>query len=140
LVASNNQGNYISSVSSSIFASNKNCLSCGNASLMLPGIKSSLIYHPSQILYKDKFYQRHELVSLKGKIIKNCLEASKFLFKTRNTSSNKAKNTRIKSLTNKLKPVLEPFNEIPPISLSTPRNQRKSRYSIKNPLKTSDKL
>jgi hypothetical protein len=73
--------NYNSTVPSAVFSVKKNCLSCGTATSMLSGIRTSVIYHPTPLFYRAKMYQRPELIAIKGRLIKTCWESYEIPFK-----------------------------------------------------------
>ena len=70
LIMSKTIDNYSSAVPSAKFSLKKNCLSCGSATSMLSGLRTSVLYQPTPLFYREKVYQRPELIAIKGKLIK----------------------------------------------------------------------
>lgn len=58
------------------FAMKKNCLSCkGSSATFLSGVKSTLTYMPTPLIYRKKKFTRAQLIALRGKMLQNCWEA-----------------------------------------------------------------
>lgn len=72
LAAFNPKGN--GNLTSANFSFQKKCLSCGTANSMFSGFRTSIVYHPSPLLYRNKKFERHELLSMKGQMLKKCWE------------------------------------------------------------------
>jgi hypothetical protein len=62
------------SLPSANFSFQKKCLSCGTANSLLTGFRTSIVYHPSPLLYRNKKFERDELLRLKGQMLKKCWE------------------------------------------------------------------
>jgi hypothetical protein len=60
---------YSSVLPSANFLLKKNCLACGQTTSMLAGVRTSVVYHPSPVVYRDKAFSRPELIMIKGKVI-----------------------------------------------------------------------
>ena len=67
---------YKSTIPSGNFAFSKKCISCGAASSILSGFRTSLLYRPTPLFYRNKKFERPDLINLKGRIIKNCWEST----------------------------------------------------------------
>ena len=67
---------YKSTVPSANFSFQKKCISCGNASSILSGFRTSLLYRPTPLFYRNKKFERPELIALKGRLVKNCWEST----------------------------------------------------------------
>lgn len=66
---------YSSTVPSANFSFQKKCLGCGNATSILSGFRTSLMYKPTPLFYRNKKLDRPELITLKGGIIKRCWDS-----------------------------------------------------------------
>jgi CRISPR/Cas system CMR-associated protein Cmr5 small subunit len=75
LIANSNPEMYTSALTSSAFTVKKNCLSCGTATSILTGLRTSVVYKPTALFYRAKMYQRPELIAVKGRLIKSCWDA-----------------------------------------------------------------
>ena len=64
-----------SNLTSANFSFQKKCLSCGTANSMFSGFRTSIVYHPSPLLYRSKKFERHELLSMKGQMLRKCWES-----------------------------------------------------------------
>ena len=62
------------SLPSANFSFQKKCLSCGTANSLLTGFRTSIVYHPSSLVYRNKKFERDELLRLKGQMLKKCWE------------------------------------------------------------------
>lgn len=62
---------YKSTIPTASFAFQKKCVSCGTANSILSGFRTSLIYKPTPLLYRNKKFERPELITLKGRILKS---------------------------------------------------------------------
>ncbi|OMJ80368.1 hypothetical protein SteCoe_15959 [Stentor coeruleus] len=67
---------YKSTIPSANFAFQKKCVSCGTANSILSGFRTSLIYKPTALFYRNKKFERPELIGLKGRILKTCWEST----------------------------------------------------------------
>lgn len=63
---------YKSTIPSANFAFQKKCASCGNSNSILSGFRTSLMYKPTPLFYRNKKFERPELIGLKGRILKSC--------------------------------------------------------------------
>jgi hypothetical protein len=52
----------------------KKCLGCGNNSSMLSGYKTTVMYKPTPLMYRNKKFERPVLISFRGKMVKECWE------------------------------------------------------------------
>ena len=68
------KGSESSSLSSGNFSFQKKCLSCGTSNSILSGFRTSIAYNPSSLVYKNKKFERQELLGVKGQMIKKCWE------------------------------------------------------------------
>ncbi|CAG9320253.1 unnamed protein product [Blepharisma stoltei] len=66
---------YSSTVPSANFSLQKKCLGCGNTTSIISGYRTSIMYKPTPLFYRNKKLDRPELISLKGNIIKRCWES-----------------------------------------------------------------
>jgi hypothetical protein len=57
------------------FSFQKKCLSCGTSNSMFSGFRTSIVYHPSPLFYRSRKFDRHELLNMKGQIVKKCWES-----------------------------------------------------------------
>jgi hypothetical protein len=61
---------------SGILSFQKKCLSCqGATNAVLTGVKTAIMYKPTPLFYRNKKYQRNELIYLKGRMLRNCWDA-----------------------------------------------------------------
>ncbi|OMJ90182.1 hypothetical protein SteCoe_7471 [Stentor coeruleus] len=67
---------YKSTIPTANFAFQKKCVSCGTANSILSGFRTSLIYKPTPLLYRNKKFERPELIALKGRILKSGWEST----------------------------------------------------------------
>ncbi|OMJ86691.1 hypothetical protein SteCoe_11699 [Stentor coeruleus] len=67
---------YKSTIPSANFAFQKKCVSCGTANSILSGFRTSLMYKPTALFYRNKKFERPELIGLKGRILKACWEST----------------------------------------------------------------
>ena len=67
---------YTSTIPSANFAFQKKCVSCGTANSILSGFRTSLLYKPTPLFYRNKKFDRPELIGLKGRILKACWDSS----------------------------------------------------------------
>lgn len=52
----------------------KKCLGCGNNSSMISGYKTTVMYKPTPLMYRNKKFERPVLISFRGKMVKECWE------------------------------------------------------------------
>lgn len=65
-----------SALPSGILSYQKKCLSCqGATNAVLSGVKTAIMYKPTPLFYRNKKYQRNELIFLKGRMLRNCWDA-----------------------------------------------------------------
>ena len=132
LIKSASPDHYSTSVPSAVFSVKKNCLSCGSTTSMLSGIRTSVVYRPTPLFYREKLYQRPELISIKGKLIKTSWDTSNLPWKLEEVEplfTQASKNSRIISMNEPTK--LEIDKELPYLNMSTSRNRKKSRIQIR---------
>src|SRR5574343_1221284 len=67
---------YTSTIPSANFAFQKKCVSCGTANSILSGFRTSLLYKPTPLFYRNKKFERPELIGLKGRILKACWDST----------------------------------------------------------------
>jgi hypothetical protein len=91
-----NSSVYKSTIPSANFSFQKKCISCGNASSILSGFRTSLLYRPTPLFYRNKKFERPELINLKGKMIKNCWETTVSTFPWKNSLFEKILNEAAK--------------------------------------------
>lgn len=73
LASYNPKGDLIA-LPSANFNFQKKCLACGNANSLLSGFRTSIVYHPSALVYRNKKFEREELLKLKGQMLRKCWE------------------------------------------------------------------
>lgn len=65
-----------SALPSGVLSFQKKCLSCqGATNAVLSGVKTAIMYKPTPLFYRNKKYQRNELIYLKGRMLRNCWDA-----------------------------------------------------------------
>ena len=117
---------YKSTVPSANFSFQKKCISCGNASSILSGFRTSLLYRPTPLFYRNKKFERPELIALKGRLVKNCWESTAAHLPWKHEAFEKMLNDAAKTSTNT---ALEAAPELP--SLVTPASRAKSTHHRK---------
>lgn len=58
----------------SALAVQKKCLGCGGNSTLLSGIKTTLMYKPTPLVYRNRKFERNLLINFRGKMVKDCWE------------------------------------------------------------------
>lgn len=58
----------------STLAVQKKCLGCGGNSTLLSGIKTTLMYKPTPLMYRNRKFERSLLINFRGKMVKDCWE------------------------------------------------------------------
>jgi hypothetical protein len=116
---------YTSTIPSANFAFQKKCVSCGNASSILSGFRTSLLYKPTPLFYRNKKFERPELIGVKGRILKACWETTSPNLPWKQEVFEKIISDAADNLSSKLQ-----VNELP--RLVTPnyraRSDRKNRF------------
>ena len=133
---------YVSSVPSASFAVKKNCLSCGTATSMLSGMRTSVVYHPTPLIYREKLYQRPELIAIKGRMVKTCWDSAQLPWKQDDIEplfTQASRNSQMAHRRDSDRFDMDDFREIPTMNLSSLRNRRRSRFKIRNSVKSTDK-
>ena len=74
-LASYNKKGDSSNLTSANFSFQKKCLSCGTANTMFSGFRTSIVYHPSPLLYRSKKFERTELLGMKGQMLRKCWDS-----------------------------------------------------------------
>ena len=124
-----NQNTYRSTVPSANFAFQKKCISCGNASSILSGFRTSLLYKPTPLFYRNKKFERPELISLKGKIVKSCWESTASNLPWKHEAFEKMLNDAAKHTTHISVSLADTEREFP--ALGTPASRAKSTHHRK---------
>lgn len=140
IMSQNAPENYNSSLPSANFLLKKNCLACGQTTSMLAGMRTSVVYHPSPLVYREKTFMRPELLKIKGRLIQNLSEISKGSNKeddVGNFFTIALKSSRVGS-TGRME---SESKELPSLNLSTSRNKthKRSRYMIRSAVHSVDK-
>lgn len=50
----------------------KKCLGCGNNASLISGYKTTVMYKPTPLMYRNKKFERPALISFRGKMVKEC--------------------------------------------------------------------
>jgi hypothetical protein len=142
LIATSSPEQYHSAVPSAMFSVKKNCLACGNATSILSGIRTSVVYRPTPLFYRATMYQRPELIGIKGRLIKSCWEAYPVPFNSEEIEPifNKAASAlRIRS--NIETDRIESDRESRMLNLSSFRNKssRKGSFRIRSMIRSTDR-
>jgi hypothetical protein len=53
----------------------KKCLGCGGNSTLLSGVKTTMMYKPTPLIYRNKKFERNTLINFRGKMVKDCWES-----------------------------------------------------------------
>lgn len=64
---------YSSAIPSGL-AIQKKCLGCGNNASMISGFRTTVMYKPTPLLYRNKKFERPNLINFRGKMVKECWE------------------------------------------------------------------
>ena len=64
---------YSSALPSGI-AIQKKCLGCGNNNSMISGFRTTVMYKPTPLLYRNKKFERPNLINFRGRMVKDCWE------------------------------------------------------------------
>lgn len=143
IMANDTPENYSSSLPSAVFSLKKNCLSCGHATSMLSGIRTSVVYHPTPLFYREKIYQRPELISIKGRLIKTCWDASQLPYNNEEIEplfNQASQKSRMVSMNESTKTGFGDSKDLPFFNLSQSRNRSKnSRFRIRSSLKSAER-
>lgn len=117
---------YKSTVPSGNFSFQKKCISCGGASSILSGFRTSLLYRPTPLFYRNKKFERPELIGLKGRIVKTCWESTAAHLPWKHDAFEKMLNDATKGTAPASQEV---ERELP--SLGTPAHRAKSTHNRK---------
>lgn len=137
LVMTKPQDQYMSSVASANFSFKKNCLSCGNTSSMLSGFRTSVVYHPTPLFYRERVYKRPELIAIKGRLIKTCWDSSQIPWKKEEIEPLFAQASKNSQLVPQIDPMrcdTDMYKELPIFTSSGVRTRKKSRLQIRSSL------
>ena len=53
----------------------KKCLGCGNNSSLISGFRTTIMYKPTPLMYRNKKFERPLLINFRGKMLKDCWES-----------------------------------------------------------------
>lgn len=140
IMSQNSPESYNSAIPSANFLLKKNCLACGQTTSMLSGMRTSVVYHPSPLVYREKTFMRPELLRIKGRLIENLGQFSKISSnedEVGNFFSVTVKGSKTGS-TGKMK---SEQKDLPSLNLSTSRNKshKRSRFMIRSAVHSVDK-
>ena len=64
----------------SALAVQKKCLGCGGNSTLLSGVKTTVMYKPTPLIYRNRKFERNTLINFRGRMVKDCWEGvNKFI-------------------------------------------------------------
>jgi len=138
----NSPESYNSAIPSANFLLKKNCLACGQTTSMLSGMRTSVVYHPSPLIYRDKTFMRPELLSIKGKLIKNLAQFTKHSVNEDEEEVGNYFSVVVKgSKTGSTGRMKSEQKDLPSLNLSTSRNKshKRSRFMIRTAVHSVDK-
>ena len=141
MVMKKNPDQYITTVPSASFAVKKNCLSCGSATSMLSGMRTSVVYHPTPLIYREKLYQRPDLIAIKGRMVKTCWDNAHLPWKQDDIEplfTQASKNSQMVHINETARFDTEESRDLS-INLSSLRNRKRSRLKIRSSIKSNDK-
>lgn len=64
---------YSSAIPSSL-GIQKKCLGCGNNNSLISGFRSTVVYKPTPLIYRNKKFDRPSLINFRGRMVKECWE------------------------------------------------------------------
>ncbi|OMJ84672.1 hypothetical protein SteCoe_14195 [Stentor coeruleus] len=70
------KANDATTLPSANFTFKKNCLSCGTSNSILSGFRTSIVYNPSSLIFRNKKFERHELLRIKAQMLRKCWDAN----------------------------------------------------------------
>ena len=137
-----NSEHYNSVLPSANFLLKKNCLACGQTTSMLAGVRTSVVYHPSPVAYRDRVFLRPDLIGIKGKLIDGLRKNTGLVKEEGLEGFVREVSKGMKSLTLASTSRVESVDrELPSLNLGTSRNRsrKRNRFLIKSVVHSVDK-